>query len=265
MIKLIRADIYRILRGKALYITMAVLLVMNIIMVAATRAGGHVGITFSVEDGVVEMMPTAVSGMSIPHALAESMENFVFFLLPIIVVVAGAIFTHGTVKNDIATGMSRTKLYVSKLLLSAAVCLLMLVFYIGVAMIIATIVGGFGGPAPAGHWIGLLQIFSAQYLLLLSLISIGVFLAFTSKRTAVVNGAYIAFTLAPPMIFSLLAIANPSFMRYFDFDMLSNIMLLANLPRLETIEILRALGIAVFYLLATTIGGIALFRKAEIK
>jgi len=272
MLNLFKADIYRILRGKALYITLAVLVLIIVLMVAASFQM-HMGFTppeyVYDEYGVAQphelTQVSAASGVNIPYALADSMENFVFFLLPIIVIVAGAIFTHGTVKNDLAWGISRTKLYFSKLLLTFAIGTMMLLFYVGLSIVLVTINNGFGGPAPAGHWVGLIQIYLAQLVLLFALMSIGVFLAFVTKRTAAVNGAFIGFCMVPPFIIMLLTLSNEWFLRLFDFDMLSNIMALSSLPQLATGEILRALGVGVFWLILSTVSGIALFRRAEIK
>jgi len=271
MFRLIRADIYRILRGKALYITLIVLLAVVALIVGAAQTGGAVGMQFTPEQAeevvsaISDVAMPGVSAANIPEILAISMENFTFFLLPVVVIVAGAIFTHGTVKNDISWGTSRTKLYFSKLILSVGLCILMLIFYVGSSMLVAAVIGGFGGPVPTGHWIGLLQIFSAQLVLLVALVAVGVFLAFTTKRTAAVNGAYIAFCLVPPLAITLLAAANSSLIRLMDFDMLSNVMALANLPSMETSEMLRALGIGAFWLISSTVAGVALFRRAEIK
>ena len=49
----------------------------------------------------------------------------------------------------------------------------------------------------------------AQFFLLVALNSVGVFLTFTSKRTAIVNGAYIAFCLVPTII--IVALMNSLF------------------------------------------------------
>jgi len=275
MLNLIRADIYRVIRGKALYITFAVLLAVILLNVAATHAV-QTGVIV-IPDMVAEDTPhvsvgitavtegDGVTGISIANPLTVSMENYVFFLLPIIIVVAGAIFSHGTVKNDLAWGVSRTKLYFSKLILASVLCVIMLIFYYVSGMLIATIWGGFGGPAPDGFWIGLLQIIAAQLVLLFSYIAFGVFLAFTTKRTAAVNGAYIAFVFVPLFLFMILSTINSNLNWLLDFEMLSNLMNLARLPYLETREILRALGIGTFVLVASTAGGVALFRRAEIK
>ncbi|MCL2360515.1 MAG: ABC transporter permease [Defluviitaleaceae bacterium] len=267
MLNLIRADIYRVLRGKALYITLIVLLANCILMVISMNAFQTGVVTITMPEAVIdELVPSmAVTGVTTPQLIATQMENFVFFLLPVIVIVAGAIFSHGTVKNDIAWGVSRTKLYFSKLILSSVIGFLLMLVYIGFSTVIAMIINGYGGPAPAGHWISLLQIFSAQLLLLLAFIGVGVFLAFVTKRVAAVNGGFIAFIFVPLFILSMVVLINTNLEWLMEYEMLGNIMALAYLPYMETREILRALGIGAFFLVGSTIGGIALFRRSEIK
>ena len=274
MHNLIRADIYRIIRGKALYITLLILLVNAVLTVMALNAFQHGAITFTMPEAMPDTMvyeidrileTPIVNGVTMPQFAATQMENFIFFLLPVIIVVAGAIFSHGTVKNDLAWGVSRTKLYLSKLILSSALAVLLLVSFVVFCTVIAVIINGFGGPTPAGHYIELLQIFSAQLVMLLGFVGVGIFLAFTTKRTAAVNGAFIAFVLVPLLLLTSLAMINTSLERLLDFELLTNIMSLAHLPSLETREILRAMGLGVFFLVTSTLGGIALFRRAEIK
>jgi len=270
MLNIIRADIYRILRGKALYITLIVLLAVSILNVMSMYSFETGAITFympaGLEDEVALLAPQLiVNGVNMPRLIAIQMENFVFFLLPVIVIVAGAIFSHGTVKNDLAWGVSRVKLYFSKLILASIICVLLMLFFVASATVGAIILGGIGGSAPPGHWMEILQIYSAQLLFMLSYISIGVFLAFVTRRVAAINGAYMAYIFVPLFIITIIVGINGNLSWLLDFEKLTNVMLMAELPNLETHEIVRALGIGSVILASSTIGGIALFRRAEIK
>ena len=279
MWNLIRADFYRIIRGIALYITLAVVLALNLLIVGtlhafqsgafdeSLEAAAAMGNADALDAAMAEIQAMTINGVQITSILTGSMENFLWFLLPIVIVVASTIFTHGTVKNDIAFGLSRTKLYVSKLLLATAIGIVFLLFYMGTGMLLATLFGGFGGPAPVGHWSNLFQVLGLQFILIFATICIGIFLAFTTKRTAAVNGIFIALLLVPPLVISLLELASPGFSRLFDYDISYNTIRLSRLGCccLETRDLMHALGLGAFYILATTIGGIALFRRAEIK
>jgi hypothetical protein len=102
--------------------------------------------------------------------------------------------------------------------------------------------------------------------MLLAMNSFGIFLMFTTKRTAAVIGAYIAFTMAPIIVMSILMdVTSVNLVRLLDFDILLTIRRLGFIGQMETSEILTALGVGSGYMLLTTIGGIALFRRAEIK
>ncbi|MCL2405475.1 MAG: ABC transporter permease [Defluviitaleaceae bacterium] len=278
MSKLFRADIYRILQGKALFITLVVMLAINVLMIVSyhmmqTRRIDAITITIGNEaqlenqeqwEALIDELP-AMNSVNVLNVLTQNMENMFFFLLPIIIVVAGAIFTHGTVKNDVSFGISRTQLYMSKLLLSMIISALFLVFYIASGVIIAAIVGGLGSPAPTGHWANFVQVIGAQYVLITAMICIGTFLAFTTKRTAAVNGAYIAIIFVPALVISILSVANPSLERLFDFNITSQVMNLSNIRYMQASEIATALGVGVFWILVTTLGGLALFKRTEIK
>jgi len=267
MLNLLRADIYRVLKGKAIYITLFILLVNCIMMIISMNAFQTGAININMPDAVTdELVPNIyVTGVNTPGLIATQMENFLFYLLPVIVIVTGAIFSHNTVKNDIAFGVSRTKLYLSKLILSSVICLLLMLFYVGFCTAMALVINGFGGSAPVGHWVELLQIFSSQFVLILGYIGFGVFLAFVTKRTAAVNGGFIAFIFVPLFILSMLVLINDNLVWLMEYDMFSNVTALANLPYMETREILRALGIGAFVFLGSTISGIMIFRRAEIK
>ncbi|MCL2367815.1 MAG: hypothetical protein FWC72_02370 [Oscillospiraceae bacterium] len=268
MRNLIRADVYKIVRGKALYITFAVLLVMIILNVTT----GAAMITIVAEDGGV-MAPLGIEIYGEPDGLAgaviavfSSMEQLVFVLLSFVMLVSVPIFSSGTVKNDIARGVSRTKLYLSKMIICGALCILMYLVYLGVGMLSYVIVNGLGSPTPAGFWATLMQAASAQLFILLAISCVGLFLVFTTKRSGMVIGIYIAFFLLPTMLLNLLSLFNADLaLALVNFDMTTSIGRLGFFDQLRTGEILTVLGVGAGYILASTTIGLASFRKAEIK
>jgi len=267
MMNIMRADMYRIWRGKAIYITFAVLLAFVFLNSNAVAGsfGVHLGqgeITDSRGFDIPELVST---GANVAYSLYPVMENLVYFLLAIVIAVAGAAFTHGTIKNDIAWGIPRAKLYMSRLLLSSIICAVLMLFYMVSGILIETIVNGWGGPVQDGFWITMAKTLSLQLLMLLAMNSAGVFLVFVTKRTAIVNVSYLAFYLVPPMLIMMLTNINPNFSRLFDFSILANLSILGHLDQLSTSEIITAIGTGIFFLVMPAIAGIALFRKAEIK
>jgi len=269
MRNLIRADIYAIVRGKALYITFAVILALNILVISTHNSGGgiNIGFEFDAEQAAnATIQQQGLDGIGSAMLLYTNMDIMVYFLLPLIILAAAPIFKHGTVKNDLAWGISRTKLYMSKLVLCISLCILMVVFYMTSGMLLATITNGWGSVTPDGYWLGLIQTLGAQLFMLIALACIGVFLVFTTKRTAAVNGAYIAFCFVPLMIMSLLFETGVvTSQRMMDFDITMGINRLGFLSQLQTSSILTIFAVGAGYMVLSTVGGLALFRKAEIK
>jgi len=267
MMNIFRADIYRILRGKAIYITFAVLLLMNVLMVV-TSEPASIGITIGEEEdpAVYEQTESLIfNGLNIAEVLYTSAVNLAYFLLPLFAVAATPMFSHGTVKNGLSCGMSRTKLYFSKLLLCSVLSLLMVLIYMSSGILIATILRGYGGTPPGGYWLNIVKTCSAQLFLLLALNSVGVFLTFTSKRTSIVIGTYIAFCLVPTIIIVALMNISQDFIKMLDYDLLSNIEKLGYMEALTTPDFVKAFATGAFYIIVPTIAGITLFKRAEIK
>ncbi|MCL2249427.1 MAG: hypothetical protein FWC13_09160 [Oscillospiraceae bacterium] len=263
MSNIIRADIYSIVRGKALYVTFALIMIFHIITIGTQSAGG---ITIGGAGNLgMEIPEVGFDGIRSASFLYSQMDTMAFFLLPLIILAAAPIFSNQTVKNDIAWGISRTKLYMSKLAIAIGLCVLMVLFHMGVGMAFATLLHGWGGITPDGFWLGLLQTVGAQLVMLIALTCIGAFLIFTFRRTAIVNGAYIAFYLIPSMLLSFFHSQGFNVTRLLDFDIMSGINRLGFLSQLETYSILTILGVGAAYIVVTTVAGIILFKRAEIK
>ena len=265
MMNILRADVYRLIRGKALYITFAVLLALNVMVVVVGAVGGvnHANQHRAIG---IEMPDIGFNGMGSAALLYTRMDNIIFFLLPLVIAVAVAMFSNRTVRNDIAWGMSRTKLYLSKLILSGGLCIVLIAFYMGTGMLMATAAQGFGGPAPAGYWQNLFATVGAQTLAMLAVTSMGVFFSFLFKSSAAVTGIFMAFFLVPILVIDVLAhLVDPRFYRLLDFDLMFIVNRLGFFSQLETRVVVSAMATGAVYILATTIGGIALFNRAEIK
>jgi len=262
MMNIIRADIYAMIRGKGLYITFALLVLLNYVQISSQ---GNFGITLTDEALGVETRAVGLDGIRSAMLLYENMSVTMFFLLPLVLLAAAPIFTHGTVKNYISWGISRTKLYFSKLCISVALCIIMVFFYMSTGMAIATVLNGWGGVAPDGYWLIVFQTLAAQTLLLIALSCIGVFFVFTFKRTSIVMGAYAAFCFAPGMAIALLVDKGFNITRLMDFDLMLGLMRLGYLSQLETDSVFFLSVAGVFYIIVATTCGITLFKRAEIK
>lgn len=262
---IIRADIYRIVRGKGLYITLALLLGL-VTLVVASSTSNTVGIQMGeLEKSLGIEEESVYTGLNAVAVLCANMDNFVWCMLPLLIFVAAPMFSNGAVKNTLSCGMSRVRLYFSKFALSAALSAGAMILYLAYGMLLGTILRGFGGPPPDGYWLTLLKTCASQLLLLLALNAVGIFLVFTTKRTAMVISIYITICLVPLIIIMILSENNPNLIWLYDYDLLGNIKKFGFINVLEAADLIKGYALGAFYLVVSTVAGLMLFKRAEIK
>ena len=289
---LIRADLYRIFRGKGIYITFASLLASNFFIVVVI--GFIISFTADMitnDPFIAAQMEEAMSGMQeimgeMPEEVAAILEgawpdtvwemtelliggsnNLIFFLLPLLIFISGVMFDYGTVKNTLARGMCRVKLYFSKLILSAIFTLVLLLFYMSTGMFMAFLMGGLSTPLSETPWADLFQTLVIVYIILFAVACIGTFIIFVTRRIGMTIGIYIAFFIATQLVFVSIASIVPGLGWLAEFDLSFSLQRLSNflVPDPIPSNLIMTLGVSVFYIVVSTALGIVLFRKAEIK
>ena len=264
MMNMIRADLYFLTRGKGIYITFGIILAINalLIFLLGPDADGNTMI-----NGVpIPYMGETIDGVTSLSLLYMTTNMTSILLMVLVLLAVSPMFINGTVKNDLAWGVSRINLYLSKLVVSLGLCVAMLAFYMVAGFLMATLVNGFGGPAPEGLWLTMFQSLGTQLWMFFALTAILVFLVFVTKREGVVIVAFIFGAMIPQILFLILndiGVRIPNWLLYIDVG--SSINRLAVLELLETRSILIILTTGAVYFLATTIGGIAWFRKGSVK
>ena len=268
MIRLMRADLYRIFRGKAIYITFAVIAIVIALTVYVMRSSMVVGMQpGELGEDFENMLPViheTMDGAIAAGMAINSMNNMIYFFLALIIGVGMAAFSSGAVRNEISVGISRTKFYLTKLALSSIICIAFVLAYFVLHVFMAATVGGLGEWGN-GFFTDALIALGAQMFFTVAMCSVGIFLCFVTRRTAAVNGLYLAFVLVPLLVVSLLMLRFPSAGEYFNYDLGNQFYIFANTVRLSGREIARGVAVGLAYILVPTIGGIALFKKAEIK
>ena len=251
MMNLIRADFYRISKGWVVYVPFAALLLLHVIMIAGSLIQANV--------------PADAGGVQyLEQALSFTQLFFLICVIPFVFCVSVPSFSDGTMKNDIAWGMSRIRLYVSKLLVLMALTVLLYVFYIGSGMAIATAFFGFGN-ATVGFWGNLLQAMGAQMVAVLAVCSLMMFLSFLLKKPYVLTEALAGILIIPMVINWISSIFNVDASWVLYFDLISTIERFASFSLLDGRAIGIAFGVITVWMIAPSAAGIALLRKAEIK
>ncbi|MCL2354029.1 MAG: ABC transporter permease [Defluviitaleaceae bacterium] len=264
---LIKADIYKILKGKAMWVVFAIMLA-NVGMIVLTDAA-IMGVMIEGEVAApvgVELVQGVTGVASATQLLFSQMNNMPFFVLGAVMIVSAPIFANGTVKNDIARGISRTKIYVSKVLIASGLALLLWLAKMALGISIYGIANGFAGELPVGFWTNLAFTSASQLFILLAVVCFTTFLMFTLKRSGMVIGIFMAVFLLPMSLISLLNFFNPDLATIMaNFDLITSLGRLGFINQLDTWEVMTVLGGGAAFMVISTIVGLASFRKAEIK
>ena len=281
MINIIRADIYRIVRGKGLYITLAAFLVM-IILQTVGGANMNAGVNtdaldmFSIDLANINLeelssqsfdisdLFSPPTGREAPFQVMSATSNILYVLLPLLIFVGVADFSSGSARNTLAGGVSRGKYFCSKLILSCAFCVLLLIIYVVFSVIAATVRSGFGGAFNGEFVLDVAKIFLPQLLLCLAGACVGNFFVFLFRSHAV-TGVFIAFMLVPSILLLVLSFISSRFERLYEYELTASIGALTQIGTMSSGEITKTLLVGAGYIILAIAGGLAVFKRAEVK
>ena len=204
------------------------------------------------------------TGAEAPFKAMASTNSIVYILLPLLFFIGTADFTSGAAKNTLASGVSRGKYYASKLILSCVSCALLLLAYVLFSTLAATIISGFGGTLDGAFLSEVAKVFFSQLWLCLAIACVGNFFVFLMRSAAVI-GVFIALLIGPSTLIMLLTFVDKWFMKLFDYELTMGVGALAKISSMPAGDITRTLLVGAGYLIAAVFGGLALFKKAEIK
>ncbi|MDR1713025.1 MAG: hypothetical protein LBR39_02565 [Coriobacteriales bacterium] len=238
MFNTIRADLYRLLHGKGLYICYALYLL---------------GVAFIVFTGSTPA----------PRVVMENFLVMLCFILAIVYLICAPDFNHGVIKTPIASGASRSTLYLARLLLSFVLCELLYGLAVLLAIGLDLLLGYPLADPTVGSAAQLAAGFGCQSLMLLAACATGVAIAHIAQRGAVLNAVYVALFFGMTIFQAALGRIIPSLP---NLDFVSGSAQLLYFGMFDSFEpIWRILAVGAVYLAASTVLGLAVFSKCEIK
>lgn len=281
MLDLIKADLYRILRGKAIYITLLGLVLYIAFEIAALNFLTTSALTadlmseMSSDMGEYGDMLGAASfnikmtGINCLVIFVSMAQNIIYLLLPAAIVVAGTDFNIGTVKNILSRGCTRIKYFFAKYLLITIINIVLLVIGYIVSFLIGSVLNGVGTDAagmPAGYTANVIKAVALCFLPYLGYSSVAVFLIFFLKRNASSIAFYFLFGTVPVLIVTLIILFNSKlniFADLFLYNAFSSILNIVN----DGITNSTIIGVvvSVCYILLSMCGSFLVFKHAEIK
>lgn len=261
MLNIIKADWYRLRNHKGIYITFVLLILF--LLLQGMGAKGHIGV--ATETMNQELYAEEATGGNMILGIISSIDNQAYFLLAFIIFIAGADFSSGTIKNALASGVSRKEFFLSKLILSVVFALVIVVLSGLIPTLVTTLSNGFGGPLSKGQWS---NVFKAYGLVLYMYVALSVFclmLVFTSRRIAVVNSIYIVFCLVPMLLIVILSMINESFIKLLNYEFISNIRKIEAINLFESGDYVRVILIGSLLILMSLVTTYTFYRKSDIK
>lgn len=277
MYNIIKSDLYRILKGKAVYIIMIIIIIMSLVSAVGLSAG-HIGLSVGTNLDLddVETLEKVSKAKSLSEYREVMMSlgdfkldaqvvgtnvNLYYMFIAIIVILITVDFSNSTVKNTLSSAISKRKYYFSKLILSLAICTFIILFNNYFVYIVNYIING---SKFASSFIEITKITLYQIPLLYGIISFLVGLAFLTKKTALFNGISIPFIMVVQLV--VMGITNLFKIKadwFYNYEIQFALTKLADNASNEYILKCALLGVA--YIIIFNVIGYFSLKKSEIK
>lgn len=267
MLNLIKADIKRIKRSKAIWIMPLVIVVM-----VAIVCGLFAGLKYLMELDLSAVLGDSAESLAILGSIANNgydmtlmnlqSDTLIYVLIVIFLVVSAFDFSSGTVKNLLSIGKSKRLIYTSKLLTSYIWTVCAVIFY---ALISALFGYLFLSSTPTACEIGNIVLITLKQIpVYLAIVSTGHMLVFATQKTApsmlIYIGTFILFETIVPIVDIMIKSS-------FNFTLLMPLYQLIELTNMnsEPSSILTIYISCAIYIAADILAGYFIFKKSELK
>lgn len=278
MINMLKADFYRMIRGKGIYIAIFILLLFIGIDIYQVQPGSvalQISTGAAVENEMNDMTQEELQSLSMSDArdimlntkgyaldrdvLACNMNLYYIFIFVVAIVIAVE-FSGNTIKNTLSSAISRHRYFLSKILF-VNICCLVIFFLNTYVMYFANIL--FNNKNLASSLGTITEVTLLQLPPILALISILTGLAFMLKKTSIFNTVAIPLVMVFQLLLSLFATFFKIKEEWLEYELQTILVNLTDNPSASYVwhsYFVCAVIIAVFYL-----AGYLFFKKTEIK
>lgn len=279
MLNIIKSDLYRVFRGKAIYI--AIIFILFLAAVSCfSMSPGHIGITSSSEEQQLVEDEEILNKVYETDSILETRElmkeygaypldkeqlganaNLYYFFIIVVVIVLVTDLSNSTAKNTLSSAISRKKYYMSKLITCIGLGTFLVLINNYGSYIINLIMNGQEFSA------GILEITKLTILqlpILYGIISMLVCIGFCFRKTGTFNSITIPLIMVIQLIImgiaTLLHLNANNILNYEFQYIIGNL-----ISNPSNAYILKTLVLAIFYIVIFNVIGYRIFRKTEIK
>lgn len=279
MINIIKSDLYRVFRGKSIYVAIVIIVFLAFIS-CFSMSPGHIGITTSSDEQPLVEDEELLEKVYETDSIFETRElmkeygaypldksqlganaNLYYFFIIIVVIVLVTDLSNSTAKNTLSSAISRKKYYFSKLITCLGLGTFLVLINNYGSYIINLIMNGKEFSA------GLLEITKLTILqlpILYGIISMLVCIGFCFRKT----GTFNSITIPLIMVIQLVIMGATTLFHIDSINILNYEFqyIIGNLVANPTnTYILKVLALSIFYVVIFNVIGYRVFRKTEIK
>lgn len=180
MLNLLAAEKTKLLHSKKIWIVLSILFLLPILQAVNSVVSVNYG------DELVQVIDTVVNGATGVLMIKKNGLTILLVIVAFISFFIGEEFQHGTIRNALSLGRSRTHYYLSKFVVAAVLSLVGVVGMTIIGIISYTIAFDFGDIAEIDNYISYaLKSFGTLYLLLLANVSVYVMISFLAKSSSI--------------------------------------------------------------------------------
>lgn len=259
MMNLIKSELFKIRKERNLFfIILGIISVLSLSIFGFSSKVTVIGIRNILNTNSINL----ASGSNILIEILKSGDILILMFLPIIISVFMMDFTTGTVKNNIISGYSRSKIYISKLIVCSIICIALVLIYSTVAFVLITLKNGYDGKLTFNLIVDTIKIIALQCPLYIAAISTAFMIGAITKRKSAVITIYLLYQVVVLMISAILGRIFPSIIKY---EPISNLDKVAHIGTNTCSDNLMFIIIGLIIILVTTIIGILRINKIDIK
>lgn len=279
MFNIIKSDLYRLLKGKAIYITVLIMAVMLGLSIYELQPG-YVGVTGGGLEQMYEEDPEEMTDMrdmdvqslaearkmykqypyELDKAILGTNANLYYLFIILIAVIISADFSKRTVKNTIASAVSRRKYYFSKLICCILTCTMLVLLNNYGMYIVNRLVNGedFSSSMAA-----ITKVTFYQLPIMYGIISLLVCISVVVKKGSAFNAISIPLLIVAQLVLSLFVKIFKIKGGIFNYEYQTVLGKLAGSP--ENNYIIKCVMLGIIYIVIFNVIGYYSFKKAEIK
>jgi ABC-2 type transport system permease protein len=259
MLNLLKADFYRLLKSKSIY----VLLILSVVLCIFSLGVNFVVNLVTKELDIDAEMPLVISGKAVMFSGFALTNNTGLLITIFSGIITITDVRHGTIRNKVLFGENRTKIYLSHFIVSLTMCVVMSLLSFAVLAIGSSILFGYGEAFNG------LEFFKSLLIGILSFVlvaSISTFLALITKSMPLTIILTIVVCLGLMLICSI-SLMLPTNKYNFLFYVVPTYgtMLVSQGIDLSLKVFLTGLCSLIFFIGLNTICGIILFNKIDLK